>query len=88
MRGESIKSRGWDQWPANAQLLSDHHEYCGPDFSYGDKYIYELGEQLDRGIIEKTGNPETWLRAGINHHITFVYHQIASLPGPLIVDEP
>lgn len=79
MRGEAVfkeNGPGFDQWPANAQLLREHEEFRGRDFSYGDQYIFEIG-----GQSAKTGNPETWLRAGINHHMTFVARQVANLPG-------
>jgi Beta protein len=36
MRGESVfrdDGPGFDQWPANAQLLCARNEYCGPNFS-------------------------------------------------------
>jgi len=77
MRGESVfqdNGPGFDQWPANAQLLCGRNEYCGPNFSVGDEYISQMASQTLR-----TGNAETWLRAGINHHITFAARQVASL---------
>ena len=79
MRGEGVfndDSPGFAQWPANAQLLCGRSEFCGADFSYGDEYIEQMSLQT-----EKTGSAETWLRAGINHHLTFVVRQIASLFG-------
>jgi len=80
MRGESVfkdDGPGFDQWPANAQLLCERNEYCGSVFSAGDKYIGEMSTSMD-----KTGNAGTWLQAGINHHITFVVQQLASLGAP------
>lgn len=77
MRGEGVRTptgSGFAQWPANAQLLCERDEFCGADFSYGDAYISEIADQ-----VEHTGNPETWLRAGVNHHLTFVVRQIANL---------
>ena len=79
MRGEGIRhegSPGPKQWPANAYLLCKRDEFCGPEFSAGDDYIYGMGHQR-----KKYGNPESWLRAGINHHLTFVVRQISSLLG-------
>lgn len=79
MRGESVSNEegpGTAQWPANAQLLCERPEYCGDTFSYGDKYIKEMVSQYD-----KPGSPTTWLRAGINHHMTFVVRQLATLAG-------
>ena len=78
MRGEGVfhdGSPGFSQWPANAQMLCGRPEFCGPDFSEGDRYIYEMAHQSVR-----TGGAETWLRAGINHHLTLVARQLASLP--------
>lgn len=79
MRGEDVFSDdgpGFDQWPANAQLLTERSEFCGEGFSYGDKYIYEMGMHK-----RSNGNAETWIRAGINHHLVFAARQIASLPA-------
>lgn len=79
MRGESVSNEegpGTAQWPANALLLCERPEYCGDTFSFGDKYIKEMVSQYD-----KPGGPETWLRAGINHHMTFVVRQLSNLAG-------
>jgi len=76
MRGEGLRNEGgagFDQYWANAQLLSERKEFSGPNFSRGDNYIYTIGQQN-----KKTGNPTTWLEAGINHHLTYVTRQIAS----------
>lgn len=80
MRGEGVfkdDGPGFAQWPANAQLLCDRGEFCGRDFSAGDGYIFETGQQQER-----TGNAETWLSAAINHHLVFTARQIANLFGP------
>lgn len=77
MRGEAVfhpNSPGFSQYPANAQLLCARQEFCGQDFSTGDRYIYEMGQQTTR-----TGSARTWLTAGINHHLSFVVHQISNL---------
>jgi len=79
MRGEGLRNEngpGHAQYPANALLLRRRPEYCvcGPNFSYGDAYIHDKSEHPD-----PPGNPETWLRAGFNHHMTFVVRQVASL---------
>jgi len=77
MRGEGLRNEGGAghaQYPANAQLLMDRPEFCGRDFSFGDTYIYERPFNRD-----KPGTPTTWVTAGVNHHMTFVVRQIASL---------
>ena len=77
MRGEGVfndDSAGFAQWPANAALLCERPEFCGERFSAGDSYI------ASRAVFgASTGNAESWLRAGVNHHMTFVARQIASL---------
>ena len=78
MRGEGLLNEdgpGYAQYAANAQLLCERSEFCGPDFSYGDRYIHQLSQE-----IGPVGNPEVLLRAGINHHITFAVQQISNLP--------
>lgn len=75
MRGEGLKNKNGrknEQYWAQAVLLSQRAEYCGKKFSFGDDYI---DQKSRRGST--FGNPETWLRAGINHHITFASRQIA-----------
>ncbi len=77
MRGEGVfndDGPGFAQWPANAQLLCCRPEFCGADFSYGDTYIERMSRQT-----MSTGSAETWLRAGVNHHMTFVVRQLTNL---------
>lgn len=85
MRGQGVfteDSPGFAQFPANAILLRDRPEFCGRHYSYGDNYIYQKAIELEQnGYVKKPGSAETWLRAGVNHHITFVARQIASLFG-------
>jgi hypothetical protein len=78
LRGEGImnkKGPGRAQWPAQAVLLCDSEDFYGSQFSAGDDYIYKV-----RNGTEGHGSPETWIRAGINHHLTVVARQVASLP--------
>lgn len=86
MRGEGLRNeggRGYAQYAANAALLSDREEFSGGSFSYGDRYIENL-----KNRTEGTGSPETLLRAGINHHITFVIQQISNLFVTSVGDAP
>lgn len=79
MRGEGLrgeKSKGFAQYPANAQLLSQHKDFFGANFSFGDTYIVEKGKDIK---TKETGTPRTWLRAGINHHLACVISQISNL---------
>lgn len=86
MRGEGLRNEGgpgYAQYAANAALLCEREEFSGRSFSYGDRYI----ESLKNGT-EGSGSPETLLRAGINHHISFVTHQISNLFATLVADAP
>lgn len=77
MRGEGVRNpggAGFGQWPANAQLLRDRPEFCGPTFSRGDQYIEEMGT-----APKTTGSARTWLQAGIGHHVTLASRQSANL---------
>lgn len=87
MRGmglRSAKSNGHAQYPANANLLinTDEFKSFGEDFSGGDQYIAKIGKDVNS---KETGNPKTWLRAGINHHMSCVAAQVSKLPpaGPV-----
>ena len=79
MRGEALRAPDggsrYHQYPANAQLLFERPEFCGEGFSFGDRYIWEVAT----GCIEGTGNAMTWLRAGINHHMTLVVRQLRDI---------
>ena len=81
MRG---KKQRYEMYLAHAKLLSGDNRYCGDGFSYGDKYIAEKAQHHDVYMKDKkvggTGSTETWLRAGINHHLALVADQIANLP--------
>lgn len=78
MRGAGLRNKkgaGFKQYPAQAQLLVQQPFFRGADYSFGDTYIAEKA----RPKTKTTGSPQTWLTAGINHHITLVAQQIANL---------
>jgi hypothetical protein len=80
MRGQALRGEntgGSAQYRSEAQwLCCKQGIFCGKDFSYGDNYIFERSVRTD-----EPGSPETLLRAGFNHHLTFVVRQLASLFG-------
>lgn len=80
LRGEGLrnpKGAGFKQYPAQAQILANQKGvFKGEDFSSGDAYIAEKAKDIK---TKKTGNPKTWLEAGINHHVSLVVDQIANL---------
>jgi len=84
MKGRKQK---FELYLANAALLAnDGEKFYEKNFSFGDKYIAEKAvhyrkyiKARNRGLdIKGTGSTETWLKAGINHHLVLVAHQIAS----------
>lgn len=76
IKGRQLKGNG-GQFHRLARQLVERVEYCGPMFSAGDKYILECANHQ-----QGPGNPMTWVRVGVNHHMTFVVKQLASLPAP------
>lgn len=81
MKGRKQKH---EMYLANAKLLFGDSRFSGENFSYGDKYIAEKARHYDAYMKNKkiggTGSTETWIRAGINHHLVLAAHQVANLP--------
>jgi len=79
LRGEGLnndKGAGHQQYIAHAQTLIKRNFFKGKDCCFGDLYIHERAQPGNT----KTGNPQTWLKAGINHHLTMVVQQNAKNP--------
>jgi hypothetical protein len=73
IKGESFKkATPAEQNQALCRYLVGQPEYRGPSFSWGDKTIDDCANR------KMVGSLETWVRAGVNHHITFVINQLAS----------
>lgn len=68
-RGHGTRNNGLGQMQGLCTDLVQHNEYYGPDFSYGDQYISECS----MGNVS-TGNPETWVKVTVNHHLVFILH--------------
>jgi len=83
-RGEALRRKskdeqgpGAEQWVGHALLLRDSGEFYGPAFSDGDGYIHQMSQKRTRPF----GNPQTWIRAGLNHHMTVAARQVSRLLG-------
>lgn len=86
MRGEGVLNEGgpgYSQWPANAQLLCERPEFCGPSYCWGDTFMKDMSAQLAR-----TGSAKEWLAAGINHHITMVVNDLIGVQLQLVRAAP
>ena len=75
-RGHGIKNRGLAQMLGLCNHVIQHPQYCGQQFSFGDDYIMKCAN----GTIS-TGNPETWVRVNVNHHLTFILNSLTTLPA-------
>lgn len=77
------KRQKFELYLASAAELVKDKRFYGEDFSYGDKYITEKAKNFETYIknpaVKGTGSTETWLRAGINHHLALVARQVSSL---------
>lgn len=80
MKGKKHK---FEIYLANAKLLSADKRFCGEGFSYGDKYVSLKAQHYNVYIKNKkaggTGSTETWISAGINHHLALVANQVSNL---------
>lgn len=77
-RGEGLQNKngaGHKQYPALAKLLVAQDYFKGTDYSFGDSYISDRAKDDNKNM----GNPTTWLKAGINHHITLVVQERAKI---------
>ncbi|WP_256761617.1 beta family protein [Cohnella sp. WQ 127256] len=76
-RGRDLRKNGYAQYYQLAAQVVAHPEYSGPQFSAGDHYIYEAANQ-----VGTSGSPQTWRRAGTNHHWTYVVNDLSNVTLP------
>lgn len=77
IRGEGVRNRGgrgFAQFQDHAENLIRLPQYRGEAFSFGDEKIARISRREDR-----PGNLETWIMIGVNHHLTEIADQLASL---------
>jgi Beta protein len=74
LKGRSVKTHSFAQFNDLCKTLVDRREFCGSDFSWGDRWFsnYAAG-------TPQSGNATTWRAIGTSHHLEFVTKQIASL---------
>jgi hypothetical protein len=65
---------GFDQYNGWAKLLIEMPEYFGASFSAGDEYVAERASNW-----RSSGNAQTWLQAGLSHHVTATALQVVGL---------
>ncbi len=75
VRGEQLFRAGHSQYRELSKKITQSEYFYGENYSYGDKFIYDCGNNED----SKLGNPTTWVQVATNHHITLVVNQSLSL---------
>lgn len=75
VKGRNVRQYGFSQFNDLCRVLVERPEYCGRDYSWGDRFIADcaLGSA-------GPGNATTWRKVGVNHHLTLVANAVASLP--------
>jgi len=78
------KKQKYELYLASAAILVKDSRFYGENFSSGDSYISAKAKHFatyrKNPTVKGTGTSETWLKAGINHHLLLVTHLIANLP--------
>ncbi|MCA9325182.1 beta family protein [Candidatus Saccharibacteria bacterium] len=88
MKGQKLKN---EQYLAHANILKDLKDiYYGEAFSWADAFILERGNYLPEYLkilketpekAKGTGNAETWIKVGINHHVSVAVDQLSKRHG-------
>lgn len=75
-RGTLVKNGGAQQMPAMCRSLIGRPEFCGSQFSAGDREIARIAASSD-----SSGNAQQWIQWCMSHHIEFVADQIRNHHG-------
>jgi hypothetical protein len=73
-RGKSFQKFGSNQYFDIAQEIAALRGFRGPTASYGERFIADRAS----GKIVKSGNPEQWIIASVNSHITYLVNHLQS----------
>ena len=66
--------KDYSQYYHLAHLVRSDSRYRGRSYSFGDNYIDDCANHLI-----SQGSPATWVKADMNHHVTYVTHQVSRL---------
>lgn len=72
-KGRAGSSVGGEATRPLARMLASAPEFCGPDYSPGDRWIFDTAAGEGKG-----GTPLIWRRHGTSHHLTFVSESLAT----------
>ncbi|MCS5697253.1 beta family protein [Desulfofundulus thermocisternus] len=78
-KGGQIRKYKWTQAFALCDEIVKDPRFCGPNFSWGDEYIYNCANRVTG---YGPGNAEIWRRVGTNHHLTFIVDRLSTFFGP------
>lgn len=70
-RGGSFEKSGRDQYYDLARQATKLADYPGPEYSFGDDYIYKRANET-----ENHGSPGSWIAPCVNRHITLTSREI------------
>jgi len=73
-RGRGLLKHGTSQYVQLARHLLQHDSYVGASYSWGDEYVAACAS----GSVT-AGNATRWVQVGVNHHLTYVARQVASI---------
>ena len=76
VKGRNVNQYGFEQFFELSKSLTQKPEYCGSNYSWGDRFIFDCAEG-----ISGPGNATTWRKVGVNHHIAFMARQLANPSG-------
>jgi len=74
IKGRNVRQYGFNQYFDLCRILVERPEYSGRIYSWGDGYIADCAE-----ATQGPGNATTWRKVGVNHHLTLITRQLASL---------
>jgi Beta protein len=78
-RGNSLREGAkFAQYFSLAKQVTSEVSYCGPAYSFGDKYVHDCANSN-----VGPGNLGSWVLADMNHHMTYVSRQIQALSNSI-----
>ncbi|QPR28320.1 beta family protein [Edwardsiella hoshinae] len=80
VKGTAVKGNGWGQTKTLCTTLANSALYqaYGPNFSWGDQYIYNRANGTN-----KSGGSKEWRKVAHTHHLTLVVRQLTLLSQTL-----
>lgn len=74
VKGTAARGNGWGQTQSLCNILVNSPYYYYPQFSWGDKYISERAQGINR-----SGGSKEWRKVAHTHHLTLVTSQLLNM---------